>query len=266
MTRLRVVAAAVGFMVASPLAAITASAQMEMAPAAATAPTSVRLAPETEDFGMPVMDNGIFTHALLEQAEGRWNGRNEQFRYDGQFWSGTDLNKVWMKSEGTVTNHSKFSDGQHEFLLDRAISPYFDVQGGVRVDLDDSKTRTWAALGIQGLSLYFFDLEATAYVGDRGRFAGRLKASYDFLITQRLILQPEMEVNVYSKSDTGRGTGSGVSDMDAGLRLRYELSRKFAPYVGVSYAGRFFQAADYARREGQAPNDVRFVFGVRTWF
>ena len=109
-------------------------------------------------------------------------------------------------------------------------------------------------------------MEATAYVSDRGRFAARLKASYDLLITQRLILQPEAELNFYSKSDAARGSGSGLSDIDAGLRLRYEITRKFAPYIGVSYAGRFFQAADFARREGETSNDVRFVFGVRTWF
>jgi copper resistance protein B len=212
------------------------------------------------------MDNPIITHALLDQAEGRWNGRNTDFRYDGQLWSGTDLNKIWLKSEGTVTHQGKFTDGQHEFLLDHAISSYFDVQGGVRVDLDSAVTRTWAALGIQGLSLYFFDIEATAYASDQGRFAARLKASYDLLITQRLILQPEAEVNFYSKSDVARGTGSGLSDIDAGLRLRYEITRKVAPYIGVSYAGRFFQSANFARQQGEKPNDVRFVFGVRTWF
>lgn len=263
---IRIVAAALGIAVAMSSVVTGASAQTEAAPAAAGSPAAVRLAPGPEDLGMPVMDNAIFTHALLEQAEGRWNGRNEQFRYDGQFWAGTDLNKVWVKSEGTVGNRAKFSDGQHEFLLDHAISPYFDVQGGVRVDLDDAKTRTWAALGVQGLSLYFFDLEATAYIADHGRVAARMKASYDFLITQRLILQPEAEVNFYGKSDVARGNGAGISDIDAGLRLRYEVSRKFAPYVGVSYAGRFFQAADFARREGGKPNDVRFAFGVRTWF
>lgn len=231
------------------------------------AQTTVRLPSDTDLSGMsPVMDNGIYTHALLEQAEGRWNGRNTEFRYDGQFWSGTDLNKIWVKSEGTVTSQGKFTDGQHEFLLDHAISSYFDVQGGVRVDLDSAVTRTWAAFGIQGLSLYFFDIEATAYVSEQGRFAARLKASYDLLITQKLILQPEAEMNFYSKSDVARGTGSGLSDIDAGLRLRYELTRKFAPYIGVSYTGRFFQSADFARQEGEKPNDVRFVFGVRAWF
>jgi copper resistance protein B len=229
--------------------------------------TSVRLTPASDMSDMsPVMDNGIYTHALLEQFEGRWNGRNQQFKYDGQAWSGTDTNKVWIKSEGLVTNKGQFTDAQHEFLLDHAISPYFDVQGGIRVDLDDNKTRTWAAFGVQGLSLYFFDVEATAYVSDRGRLAARLKGSYDLLITQRLILQPEAEINFYSKSDAGRGTGSGISDMDAGLRLRYEFTRKIAPYVGVSYVGRFFQSSDLAHRIGETANDVRFVFGVRAWF
>jgi copper resistance protein B len=103
----------------------------------ATAQSTVRLSPDMNDGGMPppVMDNPIITHALLDQAEGRWNGRNEQFRYDGQLWSGTDLNKIWLKSEGLVTSQGKLTDGQNEFLLDHAISSYFDVQGGVRVDL-----------------------------------------------------------------------------------------------------------------------------------
>ena len=234
---------------------------------AAGASGGTRLAPLDYRGGMPpLQDNAIFTHALLDQAEGRWNGRNNQFRYDAQGWSGTDYDKVWIKSEGTVTSEGRFTDAQHEILYDRAISTYFDLQAGIRVDLDNGPTRTWAAFGIQGLSLYFFDLEATAYVSDRGRFAGRLKASYDLLLTQRLILQPEVEINLYSKSDVARGSGSGVSDIDTGLRLRYEITRELAPYVGIAYAGRFFQSASYARQEGESPNDLRFVFGVRTWF
>jgi copper resistance protein B len=236
-----------------------------------TAPSGVvdqtRVAPFEYLGGMqPVMDDSIFTHVLLEQAEDRWNGRDHEFRYDGQGWTGTDYNKLWIKSEGIVSNRGTFTDGQHEILYDRAVSTFFDVQAGARVDLDSTRTRTWAALGLQGLSLYFFDVEATVYASDMGHYAARLKASYDLLITNRLILQPEAEMNFYTKSDPGRRTGSGLSDIDAGLRLRYELSRKLAPYVGISYSGLFGQSASFARNDGEKPQRVSFTFGIRSWF
>ncbi len=238
---------------------------------AQTAPSGVsdqtRVAPFEYVGGMqPVMDNTVFTHVLLEQAEDRWNGRGHSFRYDGQGWAGTDYNKLWLKSEGTVTNRGRFTDGQHEVLYDRAVSTFFDVQAGARVDLDSERTRTWAALGVQGLSLYFFDVEATVYASDNGHYAARLKGSYDLLITNRLVLQPEAELNFYTKSDPGRRTGTGLSDIDAGLRLRYEFSRKLAPYIGVSYTGLFGQSATFARREGENANRVSFTFGLRSWF
>lgn len=234
---------------------------------AARAQDTPRVAPFEYVGGMPpVMDRSLYYHALLEQAEDRWNGRDHQFRYDGQAWAGTDYDKLWLKSEGLVTRSGRFTDGRHELLYDRAVSAYFDLQAGVRVDLDDARTRTWAALGVQGLSVYFFDVEATTYASDGGHYAARLKASYDLLLTNRLILQPETELNFYTRSDPGRRTGSGLSDIDAGLRLRYELSREFAPYVGVSYAGLFGQSASFARREGDSPHQVRLSFGVRTWF
>ena len=212
----------------------------------------------------PVMDNSIFAHVLLEQFEDRAAGNGQQFRYDGQGWIGTDVNKLWLKSEGTVGTDGRFSDGQHELLYDRAISTYFDLQAGIRADLDDGPTRTWAAFGVQGLSLYFFDIEATGYVSDRGRTAVRLKGSYDLLLTNRLILQPEAELNFYSKADRGRDVGSGLSDIDAGLRLRYEFTRKLAPYIGVTYAGYFGQAQPIARASGERVQDIRFTFGVRS--
>ena len=228
---------------------------------------AVRLAPLEYIGGMqPVMDNSIFAHVLLEQFEDRAAGNGQQFRYDGQGWIGTDIDKVWVKSEGTVGTRGQFSDSDQELLYDRAVSSYFDLQAGVRMDLDNGPTRTWAAFGVQGLSLYFFDVEATGYVSDRGRTAARLKGSYDILLTNRLILQPEAELNFYSKADRGRSVGSGLSDIDTGLRLRYEVNRKFAPYVGVTYAGYFGQAQPIAHANGDRVQDIRLTFGVRTWF
>jgi copper resistance protein B len=245
--------------------ATVAHAQMQM-PASQMPDASMPATAPQPAMMPPVMDNQIFAHALLDQFEGRIGGPNSEFRWDGQAWVGTDLNKFWVKSEGIVQGNGRVEDGRHEFLYDRAVTPYFDLQAGLRTDLDSGTTRNWAAFGFQGLLPYFFDLEATGYVSDQGHFAGRLQASYDLLITQRLILQPEAELNFYSKADPGRSVGAGLSDIDAGVRLRYEINRKFAPYLGVAYEGKFGQTADFARREGETAQGVRFVFGIRSWF
>lgn len=119
---------------------------------------------------------------------------------------------------------------------------------------------------MQGLAPYWFEVEATAYVGENGRSAVRAEASYDLLFTQRLILQPNVEINLYGKNDPAREIGSGLSDVDFGLRLRYEIRRQFAPYVGVSWQRKFGKTADFARADGKATRDTRFVVGVRIWF
>ena len=213
----------------------------------------------------PVMDQGIYAHAILNQLEGRWNGSNPEFRWEGQGWVGTDYDKLWIKSEGTLSKGA-VDDGQQQFLYSPAVTTYFDLQGGLRSDIDSRPTRDWAAFGIQGLAPYFFDLEVTGFVSGEGHLAAKLEASYDLLLTQRLILQPQIEVNLYSKADPARLTGAGFSDIDTGLRLRYEISRKFAPYIGVVYQGKFGQTANFARQAGESTGDFRFAFGIRVWF
>ena len=212
------------------------------------------------------MDRPILAHVIFNQLEGRWNGTNSEFKWDGQGWVGTDYDKLWIKSEGTLQGNGTLDDGQQQFLYSRAVTRYFDLQGGLRSDLDSRPTRNWAALGIQGLAPYFFDLELTGYASGQGHLAAKLEASYDLLITQRLILRPEIELNLYSKADPARLVGAGFSDIDTGLRLRYEFSQKLAPYLGVVYEGRFGQSASYARRLGESTGDFRFAFGIRLWF
>jgi copper resistance protein B len=214
----------------------------------------------------PVMDREIFAHLFFSELEGRFNGSSSEFRWEGQGWVGTDYDKLWIKSEGTLQGNGTLDDGQHQFLYSRAITTYFDLQGGLRSDIDSRPTRNWGALGIQGLAPYFFDLELTGYASGEGHLAAKLEASYDLLLTQRLILQPQVELNVYSKADPARMVGAGFSDIDTGLRLRYEIDRKFAPYIGVVYEGKFRQTANFARRAGESTGDVRFVLGIRTWF
>ena len=217
----------------------------------------------------PVMDHNTYFHILMEQLEGRYAAGDSLFRYSGQAWFGTDHDKLWIKSEGTVDGHRTMSDGDHELLYDHAISTYFDLQAGTRLDIDSGPVRAWGAVGIQGLALYFFDVSATAYFNADG-VAGKLEGSYDLLITNRLILQPQAELNFYSRTDPARGDSQGFSSIDTGLRLRYEFKRKLAPYIAVTYAGNYGAAArsPSATRTTPAngPEDVRFTFGLRTWY
>jgi copper resistance protein B len=252
------------------LAAAIALACTVSADARAQSPSpSVAPHPESSVPGWepPVMDNTIEWHLLFNQFEGRTNGPDNEFRWDGEGWIGTDMNKLWFKSEGFLEN-GKVTDGDTEALYDRPIPflRYFDAQAGVRYDLDSNPGRTWGALGVQGLAPYFFDFEPTFYFSDRGRFAGRVTGFYDILLTNRLILQPQFEINFYSKRDPSREIGSGLSDLDTGLRLRYEVCRKFAPYIGVAYTGKFGESADFTRAGGGTVNDVRFIFGIRLWY
>lgn len=214
----------------------------------------------------PVMDRMIFMHGILDQFEGRSDGRTPQLRWSGEGWIGTDYDKFWVRTEGFRRSDGRVEDGRHEFLYSRAISTYFDLQGGLRTDLDSGPTRNWASFGIHGLAPLFFELEATGYVRDRGHLAARFEGSYDLLITQRLILQPQIEINLESKSDPARLVGAGLSEIDTGVRLRYEFDRKFAPYIGVAYEGKFGQTASFARRAGESTSGVRVVFGIRSWF
>jgi copper resistance protein B len=214
----------------------------------------------------PVMDSGFYAHALLDQNEGRIGGGQNAYRWEGQAWAGTDYNKIWLKSEGFALGKGGVEDGQNELLYDRAVTTYLDLQAGVRTDWDSGTGRTWAALGVQGQAPLFFDYEATGYLSDGGHAALRLAVSYDLLITQRLILQPQIEMNFYSKADPSRMVGAGLADIDTGLRLRYEIDRKFAPYVGIAYAGKFGQTAQMARQAGDSAGALQFVFGIRSWF
>jgi copper resistance protein B len=223
--------------------------------------------PAAAELNPPVNDNMIIWHVLFDQLEGRTNGAQNEFRWDGEGWVGTDMNKLWFKSEGFVEN-GVATDGDTEALYDRPIPflRFFDFQAGVRYDLDSNPGRTWGAIGVEGLAPYFFEFAPTFYFSNDGRFAGRVTGFYDLLITQRLIAEPEFELNFYSRQQASRGVGSGLSDLDSGLRIRYEISRKFAPYIGVAYTGTFGEAAKFTRAEGGIVNDPRFVFGLRVWY
>jgi copper resistance protein B len=239
---------------AAPSAAATQAAGPQMSGAA------------PQHWNPPVTDNRVYTHMLFNQLEGRSRGQGNALRWDGEAWMGADMNRLWIKSEGYLKG-STLSDGDHEVLYDRPIPRmrYFDAQVGVREDLDSGANRTWGAVGIEGLAPHFFEFEPTFYFRDDGNIAGRVTGSYDLLLTQRLVAQPEFELNFYNKSDPTRGNGSGLSDLDFGIRIRYDIRRKFAPYVGFAYAAKYGDAATFAHRQGEFVASPTFVFGLRVW-
>ncbi len=202
---------------------------------------------------------------LLDRLERVYTKDGNATAYDAQAWFGGTYDRLVLKAEGDVAK-GKLEEARTEVLWGHAIASYWDTQLGVRQDSGTGPDRTWLAFGIQGLAPYWFNVDATVYVGSSGRAALRLSGEYELLLTQRLILQPRMEVNLYRQRDEARGLGSGLADAAAGLRLRYEFSRQFAPYVGVEWAGKFGQTADFARAEGQRTRETRYVAGVRLWF
>jgi copper resistance protein B len=216
--------------------------------------------------GMDMNDNpsiGMLLLDRLEYVHSRDGGN--AMAIDGQAWYGKNFDKLWMKFEGEQAD-GKLQDLRTEALWDHAVATYWSTQIGVRHDFGVGPSRTWAALGIEGLAPYWFETEATFYVGPNGRTAARASFEYEALLTQRLILQPELEVNAYGKDDPQRGIGSGLSDAEVGLRLRYEIRREFAPYIGVVWHQRFGRTADLARAQGEHANDLQFVAGFRIWY
>ncbi len=220
--------------------------------------------------GMDMQDNAPQSMLLIDQFEA-FSGKNVNGQtWEVEGWYGNDDNKLWLRTEGE-RSQGRLDDGDVEALWNHTIATYWSSQLGVRQDLGEGPNRHWAAFGVQGLSPYWFELEATGYVGDGGRTAARFRAEYEVLFTQRLILQPEFEVNLYGQSDPARRIGSGLSDAQLGLRLRYEINRQFAPYVGVVWTNRFGGTADFSRDYqqagfNQARTDRQWVAGIRFWF
>ena len=214
---------------------------------------------------MEMHDNAPMSMLLLDQLE-TFHGKDGNGQaWKAQDWYGNDADKLWIRTEGE-RSRGKLDNAELEVLWNRSVATFWSSQLGARHEWGRGPDRNWIAFGFQGLAPYWFELEATAYVGPSGRIAARLHAEYELLFTQRLVLQPELEVNVYGQSDPARRIGSGISDAQLGLRLRYEIRREFAPYIGVVLTRRYGATASYARRDGHPRQDRQFVVGMRIWF
>ena len=213
---------------------------------------------------MEMNDAAALGKLLVDQLEWRDGDGTNGPAWDAQAWYGTDYNKLWLKTEGMRLDGAT-EDARAELLWDCIVSRWWSAQAGARRDFGNGPARNWLALGVEGLAPYFFEIEATAYVGDAGRTAARFRAEYELLFTQRLILQPELEVNAYGKDDPERQIGAGVSDLQLGFRLRYEIRRELAPYVGVAWLRRLGKTADLVSASGQDPSVWQVLAGIRFW-
>lgn len=210
-------------------------------------------------------DNPLLTKLMIDQLELRHTDGADPIVLEAQAWVGKDLDKLWLKVDVEKIS-GKTDEAELQFLYSRAIAPYWDLQVGWRHDKMPTPNRDWLAIGFQGLAPYFFEVDAALFIAKGGQKAIRLEAEYEVMLTQKLILTPEVEINVYSKSDQATGVGSGLSNIELGLRLRYEIRREFAPYIGVNWSKKFAETADFSRLEGEEVSDAQFVVGVRAWF
>jgi copper resistance protein B len=210
-------------------------------------------------------DDPLLSMLVVDQLEVRDTDDDNPLVWDAEGWIGKDLNKFWLKTDGEYVDNS-VEEMELQLLYSRAIAPFWDLQLGWRRDIRPDPDRDWAAFGVKGLAPYFFDIDAALFIGDAGRSAVRLQAEYEIMLTQKLVLTPEIELNLYGRNDPDTGVGSGLSDIEAGLRLRYEIRREFAPYAGVNWTRLYGNTADYARAEGADTDDLQLVAGVRFWF
>jgi copper resistance protein B len=213
---------------------------------------------------MDMNDDSSTGMLWLDQLEWRTLAPSKSTAWQGEGWFGTDYNKLWARSEGDAFS-AVTADARAELFWDHALARWWNLELGGREDLGVGPARGWAALGIRGLAPQGVDVEATLYAGAAARTAARLKIEYELLFTQRLILQPEIEINLYGKADPMRDIAAGVSDFEAGLRLRYEVRREFAPYAGLVWARRFGAAGAFLRTAAFPSNELCLALGLRVW-
>jgi copper resistance protein B len=214
------------------------------------------------------VENGeVITHAIIfDQLEASFDDGHDGYAWDAQGWYGGDIHHFWWKFEGEGAFDAEIEGVELQLLYSRAVTPYFDIQTGLRQSHRPEADRTDLVLGLQGLAPYWFEIDAAAFLSNEGELTARAEAEYDLRLTQRLILQPRAEINLSADDIPELDIGSGVSSAEIGARLRYEIRREFAPYVGVEWTSAMGETRDYVRASGDDPDAARIVIGVRAWF
>ena len=221
-----------------------------------------------KDWPSPVGDREPHTFFFADLLEYRPKPSNSDFRWDVEGWHGGDLNKLWFKSEGERNTALKADyDIDAQLLYGRFLRKYYDFQTGVRVETQSYRgrnvTRAHGVIGVEGLIPYNLETEAALFISQHGDVSGRFSLTKDFRVTQRWVVQSRFETNVAAQRVERFTTGRGLNNLEYGLRVRYDISRKFSPYAGISFDRAFFGTADLVRQEGGDPSQIRFVVGVR---
>jgi copper resistance protein B len=203
---------------------------------------------------------------LADRVERGFRGGSDIYLWDVQASYGGDVNKLWLKSEGEGTARENVEEVELQVLWSRAISPWFDFQAGVRYDFRPQPERAHLVLGLQGLVPYRFELDSALFLSEEGDVTARIEAEYDLRITQRLILQPRVELDAALSDDPEVGVASGVNSTELGVHLRYEVRREFAPYIGISWEQLYGGTADLAGDAGEPSSVTSLVLGFRAWF
>ena len=223
-----------------------------------------------EDWPEPVDDTQTFWLLLVDQLEFRDNEGEATFNWDAWGWIGGDYERLWVKTEGDIGLETADGEAEVQLLYGKLIAPFWDLQVGLRYDQlyssDGGPGRAFGVVGVQGIAPYLFEVDAALFLSQDGDVSARLQAEYQLLLSQRLILQPEFETNIAIQKVEEFGVGSGINDIELGLRLRYEISRKFAPYVGVSWTRKLGNTADLAREEGESVGNFTILGGARLLF
>lgn len=212
-------------------------------------------------------DDNLYAFSLIDRLEYSHADGPDTYLWDAQGWIGGDYNKLWWKTMGKGPTHGgSLDDTEFQALYNRTIAPFWGLQAGVRYDIKPKPDTAYAVLGVQGLTPYWFGSDTALFISEHGDFSFRGEFGYELLLTQRLILQPRLEINASANDVPELGLGSGINDTEAGLRLRYEIRREFAPYIGVRWERLYGETRNIAQREGESTSSTSFVLGVRIWY
>lgn len=208
----------------------------------------------------------LTSRIMLSLGEYQFRDGEDGYRWEGEARFGGDIHRLVLKTEGEGGADSGIGAAEVQALYSRAVTPYFDLQVGVRQDFEPTPRRTYATLGFEGVAPYWFDVQGALFLSDHGDVLGRLEGAHDLRLTQRVVLQSRAEMNAAAQNVPEVGIGAGVVNVELGLRLRYEVRRNFAPYVGISYDEKFGDTADLSRAVGEDPSATSLVLGLRAWF